>query len=85
MITYLLITILLIIIVTCIGYLSSTREDNLFEKFETYQYGPFDYVTTGSSPLSFYEYPVYRKPSDYPYKIFSSYPYPHLTYKDNIL
>lgn len=50
------------------------------ENFETYSYGPFNYATSGADPLTFYKYPVYRNPYMYPYKYYSSYPYPYMTY-----
>ena len=50
------------------------------ENFQTYSYGPFNYATTGADPLTFYKYPVYRNPYMYPYKYYSSYPYPYMTY-----
>ena len=53
---------------------------NLTEGFETYSYGPFNYMDSGSDPLSFYRYPIYRNPYMYPYKFYSSYPYPYMTY-----
>ena len=37
-------------------------------------------ISTGSDPLTFYKYPVYRNPYRYPYKHYSSYPYPYMTY-----
>jgi hypothetical protein len=84
--TFYLFIILIIIIILCLGYLSSTLGNKTIqEKFETYMYGPYNYRTTGSDPLTFYQYPVYRAPLDYPYKHYSSYPYPYLTYKENIL
>lgn len=70
-------TILIILIVVCACYLSSNQT---MENFETYYYDPFNYGTTGSDPLSFYKYPIYRKPYRYPYKYYSSFPYPYLTY-----
>lgn len=77
--------LLTLIILGCVGYLSATCGNEMMENFETYMYGPYDYIATGSDPLTFYEYPVYRAPKDYPFKHYSSYPYPYLTYKDNIL
>ena len=71
--------IIIIIIITCIIYL---YHNNLIERYETYSYGPFDYLTTGADPLTFYRYPVYRNPYMYPYKFYSSSPYPHMTYQD---
>ena len=72
--------ILLIIIVACVGYFSASCGDNLLEKFETYTYGPYNYKTTGSDPLTFYQYPSYALPRSYPYRFYSSYPYPYLSY-----
>ena len=50
------------------------------EKFETYSYGPYNYMDSGTSPLTFYRYPIYRKPYMYPYQFYKSYPYPHMSY-----
>jgi hypothetical protein len=50
------------------------------EHFETYSYGPYNYMDTGADPLTFYRYPIYRQPYMYPYKFYSSYPYPYMTY-----
>jgi hypothetical protein len=55
------------------------RKANI-EKFETYSYGPFNYMDSGADPLTFYKYPIYRNPYMYPYKFYSSYPYPYMTY-----
>jgi hypothetical protein len=30
--------------------------------------------------LTFYQYPIYRKPYMYPYQFYQSYPSPHMTY-----
>ena len=69
--------ILIILIIVCACYLASNQN---MENFETYFYDPFNYGSTGSDPLSFYKYPIYRKPYRYPYKYYSSFPYPYLTY-----
>ena len=53
---------------------------NNIENFQTYSYGPFNYMDSGSDPLSFYKYPIYRNPYMYPYKFYSSYPYPYMKY-----
>ena len=29
------------------------------ESFTTYSYAPFDYLSTGSDPLTFYQYPIF--------------------------
>jgi len=79
---YILILIILLILISIITYLYTK---NNIEGFETYSYGPYDYMTTGASPLTFYNYPIYRKPYMYPYKFYSSYPYPYMTnYETNI-
>ncbi len=75
--------VLILIIIVCSAYLSSQCGNDLMEKFEVYSYGPYNYQTTGSDPLTFYQYPVYRAPQNYPFKFYSSYPYPYLTYQDN--
>tara|TARA_B110000037_G_C17060376_1_gene481631 strand:+ start:179 stop:427 length:249 start_codon:yes stop_codon:yes gene_type:complete len=72
-----LFTILIILILVCTSYLSSNE---ITENFETYFYDPFNYGSTGSDPLSFYKYPIYRKPYRYPFQFESSYPSPYLSY-----
>jgi hypothetical protein len=58
---------------------------NSKENFETYKYAPYNYVDTGSEPLTFYKYPIYKKPYMFPYKFYTSYPYSHMThYESNI-
>ena len=47
------------------------------ENWEVYKQKPFDYVKTGSEPLTFYERPRYRKPYRYPVTFDQSYPTPH--------
>ncbi len=74
---YILFIILLLLIVTSLCYLNMHND---IESFETYSYSPFNYLSTGSDPLTFYQYPVYRNPYRYPYKYYSSYPYPYLSY-----
>lgn len=54
--------------------------NNIIENYETYSYDPFNYMTTGADPLTFYRYPIYRNPYMFPYKFYSSYPYPYMTY-----
>lgn len=74
---YLQIAIIIILIIIIIIYFYNVK---LIESFTTYSYGPFNYMTTGTDPLTFYKYPVYRNPYMYPYKFYSSYPYPYLTH-----
>ena len=75
--SYLQTMLLVILIIFAIIYLYSY---NIIESFETYSYGPFNYMDTGSDPLTFYKYPIYRNPYMYPYKYYSSYPYPYMSY-----
>jgi len=80
----LIIFIIIIIIILVIYYLYKYSLKNI-EGYETYSYGPFNYMDTGADPLTFYKYPIYRNPYMYPYKFYSSYPYPYMTYyKTNI-
>jgi len=75
---------LILLIILLIAYLAFNYSKNK-EHFETYSYGPYNYMDTGSDPLSFYKYPIYRQPYMYPYKFYSSYPYPYMTnYETNI-
>lgn len=74
---YLITFILILLIILSFMYLY--RKYNI-ENFETYSYGPFNYMDTGADPLTFYKYPIYRNPYMYPYKFYSSYPYPYMTY-----
>jgi hypothetical protein len=74
---YLQLILIVILIIIAIIYLYSMK---IKENFETYSYGPFNYMDSGSDPLTFYKYPIYRNPYMYPYKFYSSYPYPYMTY-----
>ena len=75
---------LILLIILLIAYLAFHYSKKK-EHFETYSYGPYNYMDTGSDPLSFYKYPIYRQPYMYPYKFYSSYPYPYMTnYETNI-
>jgi hypothetical protein len=74
---YLQLTLLIILLIIAVVYLLSI---GIKEHFGTYSYGPFNYMDSGSDPLTFYKYPIYRNPYMYPYKFYSSYPYPYMTY-----
>lgn len=71
---------ILFLIILCLAYLGYQK----YEGFSTdmYSYDPFKYITTGTSPLSFYNYPAYREPYMYPYKFVKSYPTPHFSYNE---
>lgn len=48
------------------------------EGWQNYVLSPFGEVRTGNDPLYFYNYNRYRRPLNWPYRFFSSYPYPHM-------
>ena len=75
-----LVIIILIILAIIYLYTMNYQERSNYEHFETYSYGPFNYMDSGSDPLTFYRYPIYRNPYMYPYKFYSTYPYPYMTY-----
>lgn len=78
----LLTIIMIFFIILLFIYLCSK---NVLESFETYSYGPYNYMDSGADPLTFYKYPIYRQPYMYPYKFYSSYPYPYMkNYETNI-
>ena len=68
-------TIVLIIVISLIiaGYYY-----NVHENWQDYKMLPFGEVKSGSDPLYFYNYNRYRLPYRWPFKHYSSYPYPHL-------
>jgi hypothetical protein len=70
-----LIIIIIILMITC-----GTNNVDLKEKWENYMRTPFNYISTGATPIDFYRKDLYRKPFDYPYKFFKSYPVPSMQY-----
>lgn len=76
---FVLLVILIIIIVILIITLGVNKCD-LKEKWENYMRTPFNYLDTGATPINFYRKDLYRKPFDYPYKFFKSYPVPCMQY-----
>jgi hypothetical protein len=84
MITYIYTILMVIVIAIFLTFLVKLFDKGIcsgeIEKFETYSYGPFNYMDSGADPLTFYKYPIYRNPYNYPYKFYSSYPYPYMTY-----
>jgi hypothetical protein len=73
---YILYFTIIFLIILCLIYLQIQSK----EMFTPYTYGPFNYSTTGSDPLSFYMYPIYRQPYMYPYQYQTNYPYSRMTY-----
>jgi hypothetical protein len=76
---FLLLVILIIIMVILIITIKNNKCD-LKEKWENYMRSPFNYLSTGATPMDFYRKDLYRKPFDYPYKFFKSYPVPCMQY-----
>ena len=76
---FVLLVILIIIIVILIITIQNNKCD-LKEKWENYMRSPFNYLSTGATPMDFYRKDLYRKPFDYPYKFFKSYPVPSMQY-----
>lgn len=76
---FVLLVILIIIMVILIITIQNNKCD-LKEKWENYMRSPFNYLSTGSTPINFYRKDLYRKPFDYPYKFFKSYPVPCMQY-----
>ena len=66
---------LLILLLSIIG-LSLGYHSEFFQDYKLYPYGE---VYSGSDPLYFYHYNRYRKPYRWPFKYYSSYPYPHMS------
>ena len=71
----LLIIIIVILIITC-----GKNKVDLKEKWENYMRTPYNYISTGATPIDFYRKDLYRKPFDYPFKFFKSYPVPCMQY-----
>lgn len=71
------IIIFLVIIVLLFLY---HRSDDLNEGWQSYTMDPFGYVTTGSSPPSYYRHDIYRLPYNYPFTFHNSYPHHHESY-----
>ena len=69
----------LFIIILCATGLVYGYGIQMFERFQDYKMYPYGEVYSGSDPLYFYEYNRYRKPYMWPYKYYSSYPYPHMS------
>jgi hypothetical protein len=76
---FVLLVILIIIMVILIITIQNNKCD-LKEKWENYMRSPYDYISTGATPIDFYRKDLYRKPFDYPYKFFKSYPVPSMQY-----
>lgn len=76
---FILLVVLIIIMVILIITIKNNKCD-LKEKWENYMRNPFNYLSTGATPIDFYRKDLYRKPFDYPFKFFKSYPVPSMQY-----
>ncbi len=77
---FLVIIVALCILGVLLYYIITTCESKK-EGWVNYQQLPFGNVQTGAGdntrPLSFYDYPIYRKPLDWPICNLVDYPVPH--------
>jgi hypothetical protein len=76
---FFLLVVLIIIMVILIITIQNNKCD-LKEKWQNYMRTPYNYISTGATPIDFYRKDLYRKPFDYPYKFFKSYPVPSMQY-----
>lgn len=74
-----------VVILIIAGWIYQKVSKGGFEGFTTYKRNPYAFYETGTDPLTFYEYPIYRKPYMYPQQFYSSYPVPYLTYYPDTL
>ncbi len=77
---YFLLLVILIIIIVILIITCGKNNVDLKEKWENYMRTPFNYISTGATPIDFYRKDLYRKPFDYPFKFFKSYPVPSMQY-----
>lgn len=76
---FILFIVLIIIIVILIITIQNNKFD-LKEDWQNYMRSPYNYLSTGATPMDFYRKDLYRKPFDYPFKFFKSYPVPCMQY-----
>ena len=65
-----------IIILLFLAILLSCNKEN----FTGYIKNPFNYKEVGTSPLVFYNKPLYRKPYRYPFSFKTTYPIEYMRY-----
>lgn len=71
--------IILFIIIILITQAYRIHQDTIItEHWDSYQSAPYGEMSTGTTPLTFYERNSYRKPYRWPFTFESSYPEPHL-------
>jgi len=76
---FILFIVLIIIIVILIITIQNNKFD-LKEDWQNYMRSPYNYLSIGATPMDFYRKDLYRKPFDYPFKFFKSYPVPCMQY-----
>ncbi len=77
---YFVLFIVLIITMVILIITIQNNKCDLKEKWENYMRTPFNYISTGATPIDFYRKDLYREPYDYPFKFFKSYPVPSMQY-----
>ena len=77
---YFVLLLLLIIIMVILIITIQNNKCDLKEKWQNYMRTPYNYISTGATPIDFYRKDLYRKPFDYPFKFFKSYPVPSMQY-----
>jgi hypothetical protein len=75
---------IVILILFSIYYLYQIKNKSVEveEGFDMYQQLPFQYMYTGSEPLSYYRLDRYRLPYRYPDVFYTNYPVPYFRYYD---
>ncbi len=77
-------TIFILIIIIIFLFLSTIYKnmnlDKYKEKWQDYMTLPFDFISTGSSPINFYRKDIFRSPYMYPQRFYQSYPVPSVQY-----
>lgn len=77
---YFILLVFLIIIIIILTITCGKNKIDLKEKWQNYMRTPYNYISTGATPMDFYRKDLYRKPFDYPFKFFKSYPVPSMQY-----
>lgn len=74
--------IILLLLVIILGCFCLEKKIKKVENWDLYRQKPYGYVKTGSSPLTFYERPRFRKPYRHPVTFDQGYPTPHKSHFD---
>ena len=68
-----------IIVIAILGITIYLLINKNYENWKNYQLMPYGEGKEGSEPLTYYQYPRYRKPYRYPLCKNVNYPFPHCT------